>query len=118
MCTSQALRARAGGKWTRRRARGCGLWEVLVRARAEAAHVPRMLRCRWFNIKADAAMAEGAEGGWEGARRKKHHVSMPKWGRKKCEHNKRRNECKDCGGAGICQHNRLQEELQGLQLEA
>ena len=25
---------------------------------------------------------------------------------KKCEHNRRRNECKDCGGASICEHNR------------
>ena len=24
-----------------------------------------------------------------------------------CEHNRRRSECKDCGGASICEHNRL-----------
>ncbi len=44
---------------------------------------------------------------------KREHVSMPKRGRKKCEHNTRRNESKDCGGAGICQHSR-EERLQGL----
>ena len=25
---------------------------------------------------------------------------------KKCEHNRQRNQCKECGGASICQHNR------------
>ena len=35
---------------------------------------------------------------------------LPKRGRKKCEHNKRRNEC---GGAGICQQNR-EKRVQGL----
>ena len=28
----------------------------------------------------------------------------------KCEHNRRRNLCKDCGGSSICEHNRIRNQ--------
>ena len=33
-------------------------------------------------------------------------VLRDKWGKKLCEHGRRRNRCKDCGGASICEHGR------------
>ena len=34
-----------------------------------------------------------------------------------CEHNKRRNRCKDCGGSQICEHNRRRNECKNCDLE-
>ena len=33
-------------------------------------------------------------------------VRRNKWGQKICEHNRRRSQCKECGGGGICLHGR------------
>ena len=47
---------------------------------------------------------EAGSGGEKGRQRQR--LSAPQRGRKKCEHNRQRSTCKDCGGACICQHNR------------
>ena len=37
------------------------------------------------------------------SREKRARTTQP---RKKCQHNRQRSACKDCGGASICEHNR------------
>jgi hypothetical protein len=39
-------------------------------------------------------------------------ASPPTRAEKKCEHNRRKRECKDCGGASICAHYRVRSKCQ------
>ena len=57
---------------------------------------------------------EDRAGGEEERGRVRQRTGPAKWSRKKCEHGRRKDTCKDCGGAGICQHNR--EHLPGVLL--
>ena len=52
--------------------------------------------------------AEQGEGSGAGERERQRPrvVGAPPRVRRKCEHNRQRSKCKDCGGASICQHNR------------
>ena len=40
-------------------------------------------------------------------------VSAPTRGRKKCEHNRKKRQCKDCGGSGICEHKLIRSKCKG-----
>ena len=70
--------------------------------------------CRGERAAGGAALEEQAAheevepaGAGEGARdRQRQTGSAPQRGQSRCEHNRQKNNCKDCGGTSICQHNR------------
>ena len=89
---------------------------------AWCGHVKRLGRCGACGdvpgdrkrAREEAVGEDGEEdeaGGEEERGRPKQRTGPAKWVRKKCEHGRRKDTCKDCGGASICQHNR--EHLPG-----
>jgi len=99
--TLRGRRARAGPELlvgATRVAKGAGP----VRARETAGQVPRV---PGEEQQHHDTAEQGRGAGGEEKERQRRRMSAPQEGRMKCEHNRRKNECKDCGGASICQHN-------------